>query len=84
MSLRLILMAVWGLPLAMAAGLLYYEFMMPAPQTTVTNRAMRERMCREHVDLARTEPANGTARVAIAECVDSGYLTQAEGLTAID
>jgi hypothetical protein len=84
MGLRLILVAIWLMPLLASAGLLYYEFMVPAAPTQETNRAMRTRMCQEHADLARSEPANDRARVAVEECVVSGYLTQTEGLTAID
>lgn len=84
MSLRLIFATAWLLPIAAAVALLYYEFMIPGSPLVETNRAMRERMCREHVDLVRAEPANGLARQAIEECTSSGYLTQAEGLTAID
>ena len=84
MSLRLIFATAWLLPIAAAVALLYYEFMIPGSPMVETNRAMRERMCREHVDLVRAEPSNGLARQAIEECTDSGYLTQAEGLMAID
>jgi hypothetical protein len=84
MSLRLIFATAWLLPLAAAAALLYYEIMVPGTPLVETNRGMRERMCREHVDLARNEPANALARGAIEECTSSGYLTRAEGLTAID
>jgi hypothetical protein len=83
-GLRFILATIWLLPLVASAGLLYYEFMIPATSLPETNRAMRTRMCQEHADLARSEPANNTARVAVEECVVSGYLTQTEGLTAID
>ena len=84
MSLRLIFAVAWLLPLSAAAALLYYEFMIPGSPLAETNRAMRERMCLEHVDLAQTEPSNDLARKAIEECMSGGYLTQAEGLTAID
>jgi len=84
MSLRLIFATAWLLPLAAAAALLYYELLIPGSPLVETNRGMRERMCREHVDLAQTEPSNTLAREAIDECMTSGYLTQAEGLTAID
>jgi len=84
MSLRLIFATAWLLPLAAAAALLYYEFMIPGSPLVETNRGMRERMCREHVYLVRSEPANNLARDAVEECTTSGYLTQAEGLTAID
>ena len=84
MGLRLILAMIWLLPLAASAGLLYYEFMVPAASLPETNRAMRTRMCQQHADLARNEPANNVARIAVEECVGAGYLTQAEGLTAID
>ena len=84
MGLRVILLTIWLMPLVGVVGLLYYEFMMTATSLPETNRAMRERMCREHVDLARSEPANATAKTAIGECLDAGYLTQAEGITAID
>lgn len=82
--MRLILTMIWVMPLAASAGLLYYEFMMPAGSLPETNRAMRTRMCLEHADLARSEPGNDTARAAVDQCVVSGYITQAEGLTAID
>lgn len=84
MGLRLILATIWLLPMAAVVGLLYYEFMMPAASLPETNRAMRARMCREHVDLARIEPANDAARVAVEECVVSGYISKADGITAID
>lgn len=84
MGLRLILVAIWLMPLVSSAGLLYYEFMVPAAPMPETNRAMRTRMCQEHADLARREPANDRARLAVEECVVSGYLTETEGLTAID
>jgi len=84
MSLRLIFATAWILPIAAAAGLLYYELMVPGTPLVETNRGMRERMCREHVDLARNEPANALALGAIEECTSSGYLTRVEGLTAID
>jgi hypothetical protein len=84
MSLRLVFATAWLLPIAAAAALLYYEFMIPGSPLEETNRGMRQRMCREHVVLVQTEPANGLARDAVEECMVSGYLTQAEGLTAID
>lgn len=84
MGLRFILTMIWLLPLVASGGLLYYEFMIPATSLPETNRAMRTRMCQEHADLARNEPANSAARVAVEECVGSGYITQVEGLTAID
>jgi len=84
MGLRLILTLIWLLPLVASAGLLYYEFMVPASSLPETNRAMRTRMCQQHADLARNEPENNTARAAVDECVVSGYITQAEGITAID
>jgi hypothetical protein len=84
MGLRFILSVIWLLPLVASAGLLYYEFMVPASALPETNRAMRTRMCLEHADLARSEPANTTARVAVDECVGSGYITEAEGIKAID
>lgn len=84
MGLRLILATIWLLPLVACAGLLYSEFMISVTTLPETNRAMRTRMCQEHADLARSEPANNFARVAVEECVGSGYMTQAEGLTAID
>lgn len=84
MGLRLVLAIVWSMPLAIIAGLLYHEFTVPAASPLETNRAMRERMCREHADLARNEPGNTAARTAVTECMDGGYLTQAEGISAID
>lgn len=84
MGLRFILGIIWLLPLVAGGGLLYHEFMMAPASLPETNRAMRMRMCQEHADLARNDPANDAARVAVEECVGSGYLTQAEGLTAID
>lgn len=84
MGLRLILATIWLLPLLASVGLLYYEFMIPAASLPETNRAMRTRMCQEHADLARNEPANSAARLAVEECVGSGYMTHAEGLTSID
>lgn len=84
MGLRFILTVIWLMPLAASVALLYHEFMVPARSMPETNRAMRTRMCLEHADLARREPANDTARVAVGECVVSGYITQAEGITAID
>lgn len=82
--MRLFLTMIWLMPLVASAGLLYYEFMVPATSLPETNRAMRTRMCLEHANLARNEPRNNTARVAVDECVISGYISQAEGLTAID
>lgn len=84
MGLRLILATIWLMPLVACAGLLYYEFMVPAGAPEETNRAMRTRMCQEHADLARNEPTNDVARNAVEECLVSGYLTQTDGLTAID
>lgn len=84
MDLRFILATAWLTPLALAAGVLYSEFMLPAASPPETNRAMRTRMCLEHSDLTRAEPANANARVAVEECMGSGYLTQAEGIKAID
>jgi hypothetical protein len=84
MGLRLILILIWLLPLVASAGLLYYEVMMPATSLPETNRAMRTRMCQEHADLARIDPDNNLARAAVDECLVSGYITQADGLTAID
>lgn len=84
MGLRLIIATAWALPLMAIVGLLYYDFVGIHRNGPETNRAMRTRMCREHVDLARLEPANDQARVAVEECVGSGYITHAEGITAID
>ena len=84
MGLRLILTTIWLLPLVASAGLLYFELVVSATTLPETNRAMRTRMCLEHADLARSEPANNFARVAVEECVGSGYITHADGLTAID
>ena len=84
MDLRFILLAVWLLPLAGAGMLLYSEFVLPTASAPETNRAMRTRMCLEHADLARSEPANSNARVAVEECMGAGYITQAEGIKAID
>lgn len=84
MGLRYILLIVWIMPLAAIAGLLYHDLVVPAPAPQETNRAMRTRMCREHVDLARTEPKNALARTAVDECVAAGYITSAEGISAIE
>jgi len=84
MGLRFILATIWLMPIAASAALLYYEFMIPAASLPETNRAMRTRMCLEHANLARSEPANDVARVAVDECVISGYLTEAEGIKAVD
>jgi hypothetical protein len=84
MGLRFILTTIWLMPLAASAALLYHEFMMPAAQLPETNRAMRTRMCLEHADLARNEPANDTARLAVEECVVSGYITEADGIKSVD
>lgn len=84
MGLRVILLTIWLMPLAAVGGLLYYEFMMPGTSLPETNRAMRTRMCLEHADLARTEPANDAARIAVDECVFAGYITEADRKTAID
>ena len=84
MGLRFILTVIWLMPLAASAALLYYEFMIPAASLPETNRAMRTRMCLEHANLARNEPANNVARVAVDECVVSGYITEAEGIKVID
>lgn len=84
MGLRFVLSMIWLLPLVASTGLLYYEFMVSTAVLPETNRAMRTRMCLEHADLARNEPANDTARLAVEECVGSGYITQAEGIKAID
>jgi hypothetical protein len=82
--MRFVLFTAWVVPLAAVAGLLYYEFLIPAAPLPETNTAMRTRMCREHVDLAKSEPANEIARTAVRECLDAGYITQADGITAID
>lgn len=84
MDLRFILLAAWLIPLAGAGALLYSEFMLPAASPPETNGAMRTRMCMEHADLARNEPANANARTAVEECLGSGYISQAEGIKAID
>lgn len=86
MDVRAIFTISWLIPFAAAAGLLYYDNVVASAPVDETNTAMRERMCREHVDLAQIEPSNSAARSAVGECVDSGYLTQAqaEGITAID
>lgn len=84
MGLRFILTVIWLMPLAASAALLYYEFMIPTSALPETNRAMRTRMCLEHADLARNEPGNSNAQVAVDECVVSGYITEAEGIKAID
>lgn len=84
MGLRFILLTTWLVPLGAVAALLYSEFMVPVAAPPETNRAMRTRMCLEHADLARNEPANNNARVAVEECVGSGYITHAEGIKAID
>jgi hypothetical protein len=84
MGLRFILLVAWLIPLAAASALLYSEFMLPAASQPETNRAMRTRMCLEHANLVRAEPANDDARVAVEECMGAGYITQAEGIKAID
>jgi len=84
MGLRFILTLIWLMPLAASTALLYYEFMMPASSLPETNRAMRTRMCLEHAKLARNEPANDSARLAVDECVISGYITEADGIKAVD
>lgn len=84
MGLRLILAVIWLLPLFASAGLLYYDFMVSATALPETNRAMRTRMCQEHADLARREPSNDAVRVAVDECVVSGYISGVEGVTAVD
>lgn len=84
MGLRLILGTIWLMPLAVIAGLLYQEFMLPAASLPQTNQAMRTRMCLEHAELARREPANAVARAAVEDCMGSGYITHAEGIKAID
>jgi hypothetical protein len=84
MDIRLILASAWLMPLAAVAGLLYYEFKVPAAALPETNRVMRERMCKEHVELARTGPSNDVIQSAIEECVNAGYITHAQGITAID
>lgn len=82
--MRFVLFVAWIFPLAAVAGLLYHEFMIPAASLPETNTAMRTRMCREHVDLAKLEPTNDIAHTAVRECLAAGYITQAEGITAID
>ncbi|MGV3552546.1 hypothetical protein [Rhizobium sp.] len=84
MDLRSILLVAWAIPLGAAGALLYHEYMMPSAAGPETNRAMRTRMCLQHADLARAEPENAIARVAVEECVGSGYITHAEGIKAID
>ena len=84
MDVRVILLVAWLVPLAGAAVLLYSELMIPAASPPETNRAMRTRMCLEHANLVRSEPANGNAAVAVEECVEAGYITEAEGIKAID
>lgn len=84
MGLRFILLTAWLIPLAAAGTLLYWHYLAPAASPAETNRAMRTRMCLEHADLAKAEPANDIARGAVDECVGSGYITEAEGIKAID
>lgn len=84
MGIRHILLLNWMLPVLAIAALLYNEYAVPASPPPETNRAMRERMCQEHVDLARTDPGDDAVKTAVAECLGSGYITHAEGITAID
>lgn len=84
MSLRFVLLISWSLPLGLLAAILYHEYATEAAPIVETNSKMRIKMCREHIDSAKQDPADNVARKAIEDCTTAGYLTRKEVELALD
>jgi hypothetical protein len=84
MSLRFVLVVSWFLPGLLLGWIAYHEYGAQAERIAETNSKMRIRMCREHMEAARTDPADDIARQAARECADAGYLTRREVEFALD
>ena len=84
MSLRFILIICWLMPMTVLVPILYEEFRPRTEPVVETNSKMRIRMCREHIDAARSNPADQDAEDAVAECVTAGYISGEELKTAMD
>ncbi len=84
MSLRFILVVSWAFPLMLLGWVVYHEIAAPAQPVDETNAKMRIRMCREHIDTAKSNPDDTAAKTAIEECTAAGYLTKSEVELALD
>ncbi|MDB5525129.1 MAG: hypothetical protein JWM58_2892 [Rhizobium sp.] len=84
MSLRFIFVVSWALPVLMLAWILYHERTTLNQPVIETNSKMRIRMCREHIDTAKADPADTLAKQAVDDCVTAGYISKDEIKTAID
>jgi hypothetical protein len=84
MSLRFVLLVSWSLPALLLGWIAFHEYATDAQPVVETNSNMRVRMCREHVDTAKANPADDIARQAVKECGDAGYLSRQEVELALD
>jgi hypothetical protein len=84
MSLRFVLVVSWSLPALLLGWIAFHEYATPRQPVVETNSKMRVRMCREHMEAARADPADDIARQATRECADAGYLSQQEVELALD
>lgn len=84
MSLRFILVVSWAFPLMLLGWVMYSEIAVPTRPLDETNSKMRIRMCREHIDTAKSNPDDKAAKTAIEECTAAGYLTKNEVELALD
>jgi hypothetical protein len=76
MSLRFIFAITCLLPIVALGWILFSDFTVVQNAPAQTNAAMRTRMCREHIALARSAPSNAMAKQAVDECVVAGYITR--------
>jgi hypothetical protein len=84
MSLRFVLVVSWSMPALLLAWIFYHEYGTQAQPVVETNSNMRIRMCREHMQTAKADPADDVAREAIKECGNAGYLSPKEVELALD
>lgn len=84
MSLRFVLVVSWACPLLLLAWVVYHEVAAPNQPVIETNSRMRVRMCLEHVDAARANPADDAAKQAVDDCILAGYISNSQAGTAVD
>jgi hypothetical protein len=84
MSLRFVLIVSWAMPGLLLGWIVYHEYGTQPQPVVETNSNMRVRMCREHMQTAKADPADDVARQAIRECGDAGYLSRQEVELALD
>ena len=84
MSLRFIFVVSWTLPVMMLVWIVYHERTTSNQPIIETNSKMRIRMCHEHIDTAKADPADRLAKQAVEDCATAGYISKDQIKTAID